>query len=305
MDQQFGQHVYKPGIYLLLPNDRHVQHKNNLSNWGVDVVFVHGLLGGVFYTWRQQDSGSSRELSDDQVSESDYSFCWPRDWLMEDSNHVRVIGCDFDSYISQWGGSCPTQSFEHQSLEERSEDMLKKLQAAGVGQRPVVFVGHSMGGLIIKKMLVTAENSEDESRRRFAENTKGVVFYSTPHKGSEIANLNSVVKYFFSPSVEVQELNTDYPPLLELNNYFKSFVEKFKTKVISFGETLPTRHMGVDCTFVTPESSNPGVGEFHTVPFNHMDICKPSSRKSILFRWAHVVASHTEIHLKQPCRPPF
>ena len=23
------------GIYLLLPNDRHVQHKNNLSNWGV------------------------------------------------------------------------------------------------------------------------------------------------------------------------------------------------------------------------------------------------------------------------------
>ena len=37
-------------------------------------------------------------------------------------------------------------------------------------------------------------------------------------------------------------------------------------------------------TFVNPESSNPGVGDFYTVPFNHMDICKPSSRKSILFR---------------------
>ena len=145
---------------------------------------------------------------------------------------VRVIGCDFDSYLSQWGGSCPTQSFEHQSLEERSEDMLKKLQAAGVGQRPTVFVGHSMGGLIIKKMLVNAQNSDDEQRKKFAENTKGVVFYSTPHKGSEIANLNMITKYFFSPSVEVQELNTDYPLLLELNNYFKGFVEKFKTKVI-------------------------------------------------------------------------
>ena len=144
---------------------------------------------------------------------------------------VRVIGCDFDSYLSQWGGSCPTQSFEHQSLEERSEDMLKKLQAAGVGQRPTVFVGHSMGGLIIKKMLVNAQNSDDEERKKFAENTKGVVFYSTPHKGSEIANLNMITKYFFSPSVEVQELNTDYPLLLELNNYFKGFVEKFKTKV--------------------------------------------------------------------------
>merc|ERR1719289_164840 len=91
MDQEFGQHVYKPGIYLLLPNDRHVQHKNNLSNWGVDVVSIHGLLGGVFYTWRQQDTANSHELSDDQVSEEDYSFCWPRDWLAEDSNHVRVI----------------------------------------------------------------------------------------------------------------------------------------------------------------------------------------------------------------------
>ena len=35
---------------------------------------------------------------------------------------MRVIGCDFDSYLSQWGGSCPTQSFEHQSLEERWEN---------------------------------------------------------------------------------------------------------------------------------------------------------------------------------------
>ena len=91
------------GIYLLLPNDRHVQHKNNLSNWGVsgyqdivttsishvptnkifllikaadqvDVVFIHGLLGGVFYTWRQQDTGNSHELSDDQVREDDYQL---------------------------------------------------------------------------------------------------------------------------------------------------------------------------------------------------------------------------------------
>ena len=96
--------------------------------------------------------------------------------------------------------------------------------------------------------------------------------------------MNSVVKYFFFPSVEVQELEMDSPALLDLNTYFKQFVEKFKTRVISFGETVPTRHLGVDLTFVPPGSSNPGVGEFLTVPYNHMDICKPESRKSILFR---------------------
>merc|ERR1711936_1161503 len=93
--------------------------------------------------------------------------------------------------------------------------------------------------------------------RKLSENTKGVVFYSTPHEGSQIANLNSIIKYF---------------------------VSRFKTKVISFGETLPTRHLGVDLTFVPPHSSNPGVGEFYPVPYNHMDICKPHSHRSILFR---------------------
>lgn len=196
---------------------------------------------------------------------------------------MRVIGCDFDSYISQWGGNCPTQSFK-QSLEERSEDMLKKLQQAGVGKRPVIFVGHSMGGLIIKKMLAKAQESDSDCLKDLATNTKGVVFYSTPHDGSHIASLSKYIKLFFFPSVEVQELEPNNPVLSSLNRSFKDFVYKFKTKVISFGETQPTRHLGVDLTFVPQESSNPGVGEFYSVPFNHINICKPNNRKSILFR---------------------
>jgi len=286
MDVEYGEHSFCPGIYMLCPQDRHVQHRNTLSNWGVDVVFVHGLWGGVFYTWRQQDKDNVRDCEADVGDENDegYSFCWPRDWLEEDCrDHVRVLGCDFDSYLSQWGNNCPTQSYK-QNLEERSEDMLAKLVQAGVGSRPVIFVGHSMGGLIIKKMLVSAQTSGEPQLQKFSENTKGVVFYSTPHQGTHIAKMNSVMKYFFFPSVEVQELEMDSPALLELNTYFKQFVEKFKTRVVSFGETIPTRHLGVDITFVPPESSDPGIGEFLTVPYNHMDICKPESRKSILFR---------------------
>ncbi|XP_023343627.1 protein SERAC1, partial [Eurytemora carolleeae] len=235
LDQEFGVHKYEPGVYLMLPTDRYVQHKNQLSNWGVDIVFVHGLLGGVFYTWRQQDKDNIRDFSAKQISEDDYSFCWPRDWLKSESDNVRLFG-----------------------LDDRSAEILKRLREAGVGTRPVIFVGHSMGGLIIKKMLTAADTAGDEKLTELANNTKGVIFYSTPHEGSQIAKLNSLVKYIFFPSVEVQELEFGSPALSDLNMFFKQFVNKFKTKVISFGETIPTRHLGLDLNFVPVESSNPG-----------------------------------------------
>lgn len=37
--------------------------------------------------------------------------------------------------------------FFRKSLAYRSRELLKKLKSAGVGERPVVWVAHSMGGI--------------------------------------------------------------------------------------------------------------------------------------------------------------
>ncbi len=58
----------------------------------------------------------------------------------------------------------------------------------------------------------------------------------------------------------------------------------FCSQVISFGETVPTPYMGLDFTFVPPESSRAGVGQHFDVDMNHMNICKPGGRESVLFR---------------------
>ena len=54
-------------------------------------------------------------------------------------------------------------------------------------------------------------------------------------------------------------------------------------KILSFGETKATPYMGLDMTFVSPESSNPGCGEHIEIAQNHMEICKPSSKNSVLY----------------------
>jgi hypothetical protein len=42
-------------------------------------------------------------------------------------------------------------------MVQRSKEMVKELQAIGVGDRPIVWVGHSKGGLFVKQMLVDGE----------------------------------------------------------------------------------------------------------------------------------------------------
>ena len=56
--------------------------------------------------------------------------------------------------------------------------------------RPIIFVGHSLGGLVIKQALITAREhehtlSEDDEYAKILRNTVGIVFLGTPHRGSE------------------------------------------------------------------------------------------------------------------------
>lgn len=78
--------------------------------------------------------------------------CWPKDWLPEDCPNIRIIGVNYETSISTWTEFCP-HTQKKRNLDERSNEMMMQLLKAGVGDRPIVWITHSMGGLLVKNIL--------------------------------------------------------------------------------------------------------------------------------------------------------
>lgn len=253
--------TYEDGVYLLHPQGRHS------FSIDADVVFVHGLRGGPFMTWRQQEEKDVKNSGTD---------CWPKSWLVGDIPNVRVLMLEYDTSLSNWVAQCP-QKPETQSLSYRSEEIRRKLRKAGVGKRPIIWIVHSMGGLLVKQLLLDAEKNDEF--RRMCDNTKGIVFYSTPHLGSALASYSTQASHLLLPSVEVKELCQKSPFLATLHESFLSLVRRHPIKLLSFGETMPVKLSWMFQTIlVTNDSADLGVGEFLPVDVDHVDICKPSSK---------------------------
>ncbi|KAG8123687.1 hypothetical protein E2320_019006 [Naja naja] len=193
-------------------------------------------------------------------------------WLASDCPSLRIISVEYDTHLSDWRTKCPIESYR-ESLAYRSTELLKKLRAAGIGDRPLIWLSHSMGGLLVKKMLLDA--SMDPEMASIVDSTRGIVFYSVPHHGSRLAEYSVNIRFLLFPSVEVKELSKDSPALKALNDDFISFAKNQNFPVLSFAETLPTR---------VGRMLNLGIGELIQVEVSHLNICKPKNKESFLYQ---------------------
>ncbi|KAM7028125.1 protein SERAC1 [Melospiza melodia melodia] len=275
LDRDMVKEKYADGVYVLHPQYRSSQPVR------ADILFVHGLLGAAFKTWRQQDMDRHLDRRASE-GEEEYTQCWPKTWLASDCPSLRIISVEYDTHLSDWKAKCPVEA-QRESIAFRSSELLDKLKAAGIGDRPLVWVSHSMGGLLVKRMLVDA--SKNPEMDKIVNNTRGIIFYSVPHHGSQLAEYSINARYLLFPSVEVKELSKDSPALKELNDDFLSFAKDKKFSVLSFAETLPT-HIGsmLKLHVVPVESADIGIGDLIPVDVNHLNICKPKKKDAFLYQ---------------------
>ncbi|KAI0845108.1 hypothetical protein F5Y00DRAFT_273263 [Daldinia vernicosa] len=191
---------------------------------GVDIVAVHGLNGHYIKTW-------SAESSD-----SDQHYNWLQSALPQTFPTARIMSFGYDSAVFT-RSVADIGDFADQLLHElkiRRSNLRDK-------NRPVLFLCHSLGGIIFKKALIRAH--ERDHYKELLSHVRGVAFFGTPHQGSSAADwavhLFNVLKAAFF------NLNINTAPLKDLKNQSErlfqislSFVDRCNDlKIVSFYET--------------------------------------------------------------------
>lgn len=232
----------------------------------VDVIFVHGLGGDPFETWAPtvKPLAFRRKKKDS----------WPH-WLAGESIAPNVYSLEYEATPSRWlGTSMP--------LLDRSRNALARLTTEGIGDRPIVFVTHSLGGLLVKQMLRHAKEFGNKRWQKVWEQTRGVVFVATPHAGARIADWLGHLRTVLRTSVATEELSANAPTLRDLNTWFRHQASISKIGALSFYETVETKGVLV----VDETSADPGIAGSVSVPLDadHLSICKPDKRTDLIYK---------------------
>ena len=260
----------------------------------VDVVLVHGLNGDPKATWTSKTG----------------NVFWPKDLLpqfVEDLNvRVLVYGYDADiiSFASKNGTGVSKDKIHNHAerlvadlfANRRVRDIYSYLQccdSAGLctnwqaatstsvltcnqirkaAERPIIFLAHSLGGIVVKRALIySAEITgiKTEHLRSIAVSTYGVVFLGTPHKGADLGQWGAYLEWLCSAILPKKVLDTQ-PYLLEslktnsetlhsIDRQFSMLLDKYH--LFFFHEGKPTNLKGTSRFVSLPFDTN--VAVFH------------------------------------------
>ncbi|KAK0671872.1 YVTN repeat-like/Quino protein amine dehydrogenase [Cercophora samala] len=238
-----------------------------------DIVFVHGLGGSSRMTWSKN---------------RDIELFWPAKFLPLEPNlkDTRILTFGYNSNFRPGAGK------NQMSILDFAKDLLFDLKYAQdemapepgplkIGEVPLIFVVHSMGGLVVKEAYMQGQN--DPNYEAIIRAVSSIVFLSTPHRGSNLAEaLNRILQVSFvsNPMKFISELAIGSHTLQKLNEQFRHIAPRLR--VASFYETRPTPMLKkVQTMVLEKDSSMLGYPGEISKPLDadHHGVCKFASRE--------------------------
>lgn len=164
---------------------------------------------------------------------------WLRDSLPSHIPRARIMTFGYDSSVLLGKSRMTINDFAI-DLTIRLELVRQKPQERN---RPLIFICHSLGGVVFKEFLVHTALFNDCAH--IAKSVSGVVFMGTPHRGSKVASTAQVLSKIINVATLGSLLRTDLLRTLkvasaELETISRHATERLKyISVISFYEKKP------------------------------------------------------------------
>ncbi|MET3684130.1 pimeloyl-ACP methyl ester carboxylesterase [Alkalibacillus flavidus] len=175
---------------------------------------------------------------------------------------------DMAKYFKREGYDCYTPNLpltfnEFDVIVSLVEDLVEAIVKSGLDKgEQIHLVGHSTGGLVIRKLLTETKYLDAIGR---------CVLVGTPNRGSQLADLASKIRGYTNVFKTVKSLRKEYLDNIEFQNDTGIDIAAIAGNKSNFGFNPLIR--GQNDGFVEVESVYyPGLKDFEVLPYNHRTI---------------------------------
>jgi hypothetical protein len=160
-----------PNRLPIIPFPDGIQVLHDCTDATVDICFIHGLTGNRDSTWTAEGQCQP----------------WPQFLLGPKLNKARILTYGYDAYMVRKSVASSNRLIDHSTnlLNDLTTERSSSNNASG---RPIIFVAHSLGGLVCKEAILLSRNNPEMHLKKIFDCTKGIIFMGTPHTGSWMAD---------------------------------------------------------------------------------------------------------------------
>ncbi|KAI1115455.1 Alpha/Beta hydrolase protein [Nemania sp. NC0429] len=215
------------------------------TNPTIDIVAVHGLNGHRENTWK---------------AENGVSWLEDKNMLPKRIPNARIFVWGYDARTH--GNDYLSQAYLHQHGTQLVGELADERRLDGTSKRPIIFIGHSLGGIVIKSALIHSNSTNDghlAHHKPIKVSTYGILFMGTPHSGGKGVTMGQIAQSVASIFVHtndnvLQHLQQQSEWLTKQKDDYASIMRDFVTK---FGwEVYPTPLLsGLSSIVVVPQWS--------------------------------------------------